>query len=189
MKFLSAIIFLFMLVGCDSRENLESHSKEVVDNNLTVTKKRESKSNILTLTDIDSKSYQIQKQESGFKFKNLENRVILLDFFATWCPPCRAEIPHLVNIKANFKDEFEIISVLTEDEKSNGELKDFRERNGINYIILNSENNKKLAKWVGGVRSLPFMVMYDKNGEYFTHYIGAVPEEMIVSDLERALKK
>ncbi|NWF67009.1 MAG: TlpA family protein disulfide reductase, partial [Campylobacterales bacterium] len=118
----------------------------------------------------------------------LKGKVVLVDFFATWCPPCRAEIPHLVNLQTKYKDNFSIVAVLVEEDKKVEDVKDFINEYKINYSVTVGEPNFELSKMVGGVRSLPFMIMYDKNGKYVTHYIGAVPEEMIEYDIKRAIE-
>jgi len=79
--------------------------------------------------------------------------------------------------------------VLMEENKDNLELDDFIKEFKINYPVLNSKENFFLSQALGGIRSLPTIVIYDKNGAYFTHYLGAAPEEMLESAIEKALKK
>ena len=76
---------------------------------------------------------------------------------------------------------------MLEENKSNEEIKEFMEKNSIEFTITNSISNFKLAKEIGGVRSIPFMLIYDRNGDYSQHYTGAVPEEMIDIDIQRVL--
>ena len=59
--------------------------------------------------------------------------------------------------------------------------------NGIKFIITNSDDNFKLAQEIGGVKSIPFMLIYDRNGNYSQHYTGAIPEEMIEEDIKKVL--
>ncbi len=59
--------------------------------------------------------------------------------------------------------------------------------NNIEFTITNSQDNYKLAKEVGGVKSIPLMLIYDREGKYSQHYIGAVPEEMIEADIKKVL--
>ena len=69
----------------------------------------------------------------------------------------------------------------------NEEMKSFINYHGINYTVTNGENNFQMASLTGGVKSIPLMIMYDKEGNYFTHYVGAVPEEMIEADIKKVL--
>ena len=74
-----------------------------------------------------------------------------------------------------------------EENKSNEEIASFIKYNAIQYPITNSPENFKFAKSVGGVKNIPLMFLYDKNGNYSTHYVGAVPEEMIDADIKKVL--
>ncbi|NPA74108.1 MAG: TlpA family protein disulfide reductase [Epsilonproteobacteria bacterium] len=128
------------------------------------------------------------KDKENLKIKGLNDKLILLDFFATWCPPCKAEIPHLVNLQKKYKNDLKIVSVLLEDGKPDSEIKSFIKYHGINYIVTNDKNNYKLSSLLGEISNIPFMILYDKNGTVITHYLGAIPEEMINSDIKKAIK-
>jgi len=116
----------------------------------------------------------------------------LLNFFATWCPPCRAEIPHLANLQNKYKDKLKIIAILVEN-KNTKEIEEFKKRYNINYFVSNSSDNMNLAAKAADMLhqprnfSIPMMVLF-VNGKYFRHYIGMVPEEMLESDIKEAIK-
>jgi len=55
------------------------------------------------------------------------------------------------------------------------------------FIITNGPENYKFAQKVGGVKNIPLMFLYDKTGNYSTHYVGAIPEEMIDADIKKVL--
>ena len=74
-----------------------------------------------------------------------------------------------------------------EDNKEDITIQKFEKLMQINYPIANSPENFLLSDALGGIKSLPTTVMYDKRGNYFTHYVGAVPQEMIEADIQRAL--
>jgi thiol-disulfide isomerase/thioredoxin len=170
---------LLFLSGCSS-ESKQEESK-------TVLPKETQKNEPLTLKTTDGKEIIVTPIEKGFTFSGYENKIVLVNFFATWCPPCKAEIPHLNNLQEKYKENFVIISVLLEENKSNEEIASFMKYNSINYIITNSPENFKFAKSAGGVKNIPLMFLYDKKGVYSTHYVGAIPEEMIDSDIKKVL--
>ncbi len=132
----------------------------------------------------------MRKTQDGINFKDFENKVILLNFFATWCQPCRVEVPHLNNLKEKYKDSFEVIAIalggkdgeLTPTDELNNFINDFN----INYIVTNSEENYALADSVGGVQIIPTMYLYDLEGKTVQKYVGVVPEEMLESDIKKA---
>ena len=170
---------LLLLGGCSS-EKKKNESKATI-------MKDEVKNEKITLKDINGKEIIVTPIEKGFTFSGYENKVVLVNFFATWCPPCKAEIPHLNNLQEKYKDKFVIISVLLEENKSNEEIANFAKYNNANFIITNSPDNFKFAQSVGGVKNIPLMFLYDKNGKYSTHYVGAIPEEMIDADIKKVL--
>ncbi|MBP1679687.1 MAG: thiol-disulfide oxidoreductase ResA-like protein [Proteobacteria bacterium] len=182
MKFWFALFIscsMLFLSGCSSEKKKtdenSSKAKEAIQNEKIV------------LQDISGKEIVVTPLEKGFSFAGFENKIVLVNFFTTWCPPCKAEIPHLVNLQEKYKENFVIISVLLEENKSNEEINSFMKYNNINYVITNSLENFKLAQSAGGVKNIPLMFLYDKNGKYSTHYVGAIPEEMIDADIKKVL--
>jgi len=137
------------------------------------------------LTLMDESKMTLQKFDKGFKVEG-NDEAILFNFFATWCPPCKAEIPHLNNLNDKFKGKLKIVSVLMED-KSKDEIDAFMKKFKINFGISYGENNFLFAKALGGVVGIPYMVLYKPNGEYATHYVGLVPEEMLESDINKVI--
>ena len=142
----------------------------------------------ITLHGVNGEKVTFIKKGNNVKLKD-NDKAILLDFFATWCPPCKAEIPHLTNLQNRYKKDLKIISILLEDGKPDNEIENFIKFNNINYTITNGGSNFTFSNMLGGVSKIPFMILYDKNGEKVTSYLGAVPEEMIESDIKKAIGK
>ncbi len=186
---LSSIAILFLvsvtIFGCGSKE--KNDTKNFNKETKTETTKQ-ADVNVIRLHSVRGDEIVFTKNKEILKLKN-NDKIILLDFFATWCPPCKAEIPHLVNLQKKYKNRLKIISVLLEDDKPDSEIKSFIKYNHINYIVTNGANNFKLSNLLGGIQNIPFMILYDKNGKVLTHYIGIIPEEMIDSDIKKAIKK
>jgi len=191
MKRYSYILLLTvaLLLSACSKKDKKSDNNTITKQEKTVKKIKEKKSNTITLTSVNGEKIEIKKTKKGFTFSNAKNKIVLVSFFATWCPPCKAEIPHLNNLQEKYKDKLKIIGILIESNKDNDEIKSFINYHAINYTITNSAANMDFASAVGGVRNVPFMLMYDKKGDYVTHYLGAIPEEMIDSDIQLAMQK
>jgi len=183
--FLLALALIFTSCSKEKNETKDNGAKKEVKK----TQLAQEESNNITLTTVNGEKIEVTKTDKGFTFSNAQNQITLVSFFATWCPPCKAEIPHLNNLQEKYKDKIKIIGVLIEPNKDGDELKKFVNDFAINYTIVNSSANQVFAKAVGGVQNIPFMIMYGKNGENITHYLGVVPEEMIDSDIQSALKK
>jgi len=177
---LTAILALLLFTGCSEKTTNE----KTTNTEKTVPQKV---SNSIVLQDTIGQKIKVKKVENGFQFEGYEGKVVLVNFFATWCPPCKAEIPHLNNLQEKYKKDLKIISILLEENKSNEDVISFMNANGIEFTITNSDDNFKFAKEVGGVKSIPFVLIYDRQGKYSQHYVGAVPEEMIETDIKKVL--
>ncbi len=177
------LLTFFTFNGCGKKE--ESKPKESVE----TTQKVEKQKNIINLETTDGEIIKLTALENGINFEKYKGKIVLLVFFATWCPPCISEIPHLNDIQTSYSDKVQIISILMEESKTNAQIENFIQNHKIVYPITNSKENFRLSDVLGGIRSLPTMVIYDKNGDYFYHFTGAVPQEMIEDVIQKALEK
>ena len=176
-----------LLIGCGSKKeekiNFRSKQEQEVGkqniNNVEEVK--------VHLKDVNGKEIVLKQVNNGFKIEGGDDKTVLIDFFATWCPPCKAEIPHLVELQNKYKDKIRILGVLLEENKPIEEVQSFIKYHNINYPVSVSSENFKLASLIGGVKSIPLLIMYDSEGNYITHYMGAVPQEMIESDLKKVI--
>ncbi len=174
-----AILTTLLFNGCgDSKVSEDSTQKQTK----TTTDRK------VFLTTTQNTVLSTNKTKETFIIKELANKAILVNFFATWCPPCKAEIPHLNNLRKKYGENFEIVGVLLEQNKNNDELQTFISDFKIEYPVTNSDQNYELAKVLGGVQSIPTMFMIDKSGKIIQKYVGVVPEEMLEMDIKKAIK-
>jgi len=102
---------------------------------------------------------------------NLKGKVVLVDFWATWCPPCKNAIPHLIDLYEKFKDQgFVVLGISPEDEKS---LEKFRDDYKITYPILLGTQEVAQAY---GVQAIPKSIFIDKKGIVRKIQVGFAPE-------------
>ena len=148
--------------------------------------------NEFSLTGLDKTQYTVNKTPAGFSVKEAKGKVIILDIFATWCPPCQAEASHLSSLQEKYKDSLLVLGVTIEEDLPNTKLQQFREEHNANYALVNSSENSRfvdaVAKMlkVGRNFGIPLMAMY-KDGVLINYYQGAVEEEFIESDIKKAL--
>lgn len=179
-----------LLTGCEKKETSQTQKEaHSAGKSGGETARKEEGPSTITLHTTAGEDILLTATPKGIIFGGYEGSVVLLDFFATWCPPCRAEIPHLADIQNAYKGKVHIIGILMEENKDDLEIKKFEKEMGINFPVANSPANFALAQALGGIRSLPTMVMYDGKGDYFTHYVGAAPQEMIEADIQRAINR
>jgi thiol-disulfide isomerase/thioredoxin len=185
MRFKNTLMALFILTftlsffGCDQKELKEEDLIPKQNRDLEYTF-------FLKSTNKESATLTINSKTLKIKEENLKGKVILLNFWATWCDPCKAEIPHLVNLRNKYKDKLEIIGILIE-QKDPKALTDFMDKYHITYPVMLGAENFKISSFYG-VRGIPYMVLYDNKGNFITDYTGPVPEEMIDQDISKSLQ-
>jgi len=99
----------------------------------------------------------------------LRGKVVLVNFWATWCPPCRAEIPDLVALQAQYRDRLQIIGV-SQDEGSIEVVKRFAEQQRMNYPIVMM--TPELEKAFAGISALPTSFLIDREGRIVQRHVG-----------------
>jgi len=151
--------------------------------------KEQKKITSLTLTTVDNKKIHLKFLDEGIIFEEYKNKVVLLDIFTTWCPPCIESIPHINQIQKTYKKDLQVIGILMEEDKRNSELLEFIKKHHIIYPITNSKENFILTKTWGGISGYPTIIIFDKQGKYFNHFNGSPPLEMLESDIKKALRK
>ena len=128
----------------------------------------------------------MQKRSDGYDI-NIQNKAIFLNFFATWCPPCKVEIPYLAALQEKFDGKLQIIGISV-DEISLEQANEFARLLNINYPIAYTNQNQYLISSLGGVVGIPFSILYYPNGKFATSYSGLVPIEMLENDIKKVIK-
>lgn len=174
------VAFSLLFTACSEQETAQDDANAMLSTNDFV------------LTSLNKTQYTVVKTSEGFTVKGAEDKVIILDIFATWCPPCQAEASHLASLQKKYKDSLLILGISVEDGIKNEKLADFRAAYDANYVLVNSNENGRLIDAVatklkiGRNFGIPLMAMY-KNGKLVNKYQGAVEEEFIESDIKKAL--
>jgi thiol-disulfide isomerase/thioredoxin len=111
------------------------------------------------------------KDFSG-KELNLEasrGKVILLNFWATWCGPCRAEIPELIGLQNRYMDRLQIIGLVVDDDDEKG-IRSVIDSEGINYPVAMADPDTRFA--YGGIAALPTVFVINSEGRVVQKHIG-----------------
>jgi thiol-disulfide isomerase/thioredoxin len=96
-------------------------------------------------------------------------KVVLINFWATWCPPCLAEIPDLIRLQDKYRDHLVVVGV-SEDEAPPDAVKRFAEERGINYPITMS--TPELQQLFPGIVALPTTFVLDRDGRMARKHVG-----------------
>jgi thiol-disulfide isomerase/thioredoxin len=114
----------------------------------------------------------LKAKDLNGKELNLEGykgKVVLLNFWATWCGPCRAEIPSLIRIQEAYRDRLQIIGMDVDDDDEE-QLRAFVKGQGINYQVAMTSVSVRLA--YGGIAALPTMFVINQDGKVVQKHVG-----------------
>ncbi|HEV8491455.1 MAG TPA: TlpA disulfide reductase family protein [Candidatus Angelobacter sp.] len=115
---------------------------------------------------------------AGFRGK-----AVLLNFWATWCGPCKIEMPWLVDLQKKYGPQGLQIVGVAMDDTSDKEIADFAHKMGVNYVVL--KGTEKVGDLYGGVDRLPLTYFVDRSGKVVDEIVGL----RSASDIEDAIKK
>lgn len=125
-----------------------------------------------TMKDIDGKQVSL----SSYKGK-----VVLLNFWATWCGPCKAEIPGFVEIQEKYKDQLVIVGFSVDDtaEKAREYAKQYK----MNYPILLGEGREDVQEAYGPIWGIPASFIISKDGRVCRKHLGIAPKAVFEKEV------
>lgn len=129
-----------------------------------------------TLQDLNGKPVSL----SDFKGK-----VVILDFWATWCGPCVIEIPHFIELYEQYKAQGFAMVGISLDRQGVGIVKSFVQKHGVNYPILMADG--RVDRAYGGITSIPTTFVIDRIGNVRRKYIGYRDKAVFETDIKALL--
>jgi peroxiredoxin len=147
---------------------------------------------LLGCTRTDDRSASVSGDAPNFKLQDLSGKTVqlsdykgkpvMLDFWATWCQPCRDTIPGIVKLHKDYAGKGLAILAISLDGGESEDLKTFQKKHGMTYTVL--IGNEDVASQYG-VRTIPMMILIDKSGKIQKRYLGAGSED----DIEKTVKQ
>ncbi len=110
-----------------------------------------------------------------FKLSSYRGKVLVVDFWAVWCPPCRQEIPQLVRLARDNKERgVEVIGLHIDDKGRTSQqgIRNFMNQFGINYTVGMASDDMFIAYLGEQEDSIPQTLVFDRNGKVVAHLIG-----------------
>jgi thiol-disulfide isomerase/thioredoxin len=102
-----------------------------------------------------------------------KDKVVLLNFWATWCPPCREEVPELVDLQTRYKDRLQVIGISMDDPEDTRTVKKFAVQEGVNYPIVMA--SREIILEYGGVPALPTSFVVNTESKVVQKHVGLYP--------------
>jgi thiol-disulfide isomerase/thioredoxin len=119
------------------------------------------------------------------KFSDFHGKVVILDFWATWCAPCRVEIPHFVELQKQYGDKGLAIIGVSLDEQGPKVVKKFAEQFGVNYPIV--MGNQKVVETYGGIVAVPTTFVIDRQGRIVSRHLGYEDKAVFEQEIQSLL--
>ncbi len=163
----SLAAFGILLAGCSSQGSVRAAVKAEKDRNTAPA---------FTLKDSHGRTVQL----SDYKGK-----VVLLNFWATWCGPCKIEIPWFIDFEQRFKDRGFAVLGVSMDEDGWEAVKPYIESKKVNYRVVIGTD--EVADLYGGVSSLPTSFVIDRQGKIASTHVGLVSKSVYQNDIEQLL--
>lgn len=125
---------------------------------------------------------------SRLRLSDYKGKIILLDFWATWCQPCRRGIPDLVELKNEYKNKaFEIIGISLDQENTIAGVVPFIKEYKINYPVVYGD--MEIIQNYGGIQSIPTSFVINKEGKIVKSYIGLTEKSVYDKVIKKLLEK
>lgn len=118
------------------------------------------------------------------RLADFRGKVVILDFWATWCPPCRKEIPGLVALQTKYGSKGLVVIGVSMDEDT-AMVAPFLKKFGINYPVV--FGNALTAMMYGGVEVIPTTFVIGRDGKVAAVYESFVPETTLEADIKPLL--
>lgn len=148
--------------------------------------KEQNTNTAVSLGNEDAFSFEVTRLDGrSVKLQDYEGKALLLNFWDTWCPPCRAELPYFIELYDQYQSKgLEILGVAF---GRNGEkaVREFIKDNGINYP--NAIGSKEIVEGFGPIQSIPTTFMIDATGKIYKKYIGSRAKDVFEKDIKAML--
>jgi len=124
-----------------------------------------------------------------FRLADYKGKVVLLNFWATWCPPCKVEIPWFKDFEKDYKDRgFAVVGISLDDDGWQA-VKPYLESRQVNYrVALGNMQIEQLYGGGDGIQSLPTSFIIDREGKVADVHVGLISRSDYQNELEELLR-
>jgi thiol-disulfide isomerase/thioredoxin len=119
------------------------------------------------------------------RLSSLRGKAVLVNFWATWCEPCKIEMPSLVDLQKKYGPQGLQIVGVAMDDADDKEITTFAHKMGVNYLVL--RGTEKVGDLYGGIDHLPMTYYLDRSGKVVDETLGMAGEATFEEAIKRAL--
>jgi peroxiredoxin len=116
-----------------------------------------------------------------------KGKAVLLNFWATWCGPCKLEMPWLIDMQKKYASQGFTVLGISEDDGSTKEVSDFTAKMGVDYPVLMYDD--QMNKAYGGIDYLPTSYYIDRDGKVIVESGGLISESEMEANIQKILAK
>lgn len=188
MRYFAFLVFFLniaFLIGCrPAAAPVSISNKPVSINDIPLDAPPTKSIEEMTWTVFDGKT---NVDAGNVKLKDLQGKAVILDFWATYCPPCIEGIPHLIELQKRYgKENLEIVGLHVGGEEDRPKVPEFAEKLKINYPLATPEN--ELTRFIfGRETAIPQTAVFDRSGRLVKKLIGF--DEKIKLELDAAVEQ
>ena len=179
-NFIFYIFAIYFFVSCSSQDAKEISNTKKID--------KSSLSKYYQLKTINNNKIDLNIQNNIILSKDLNGKLLLINFWASWCKPCIEELPVFINLQQKYRDKFSIISILYKDNISDNKLKKLINKYKINFPIIRNEDNNYLSKDSDNVNMVPESFIYSKDGFFIKKIIGKIDKNILEKYIKDNMK-
>jgi len=184
------LIFTLIVWSCNKLSNTPALSNQPSKAKLQENQAT-SPSNTSPLQDIDIVPEEKMQRAPEWTMMDLEGKthhlsdylgkVVILDFWDTWCPPCRKEIPGFIELQSKYSERGLVVIGAAFGRDGKEAVKAFSQQNGMNYSVVLT--TPQIAQQYGGIHSIPTTFIIDPQGRIRTTHIGYVEKEIFEREI------
>ncbi len=123
----------------------------------------------------------------AMKLSDFHGKAVLLNFWATWCEPCKVEMPWFVELQKKYGPQGLQVLGVAMDDASPDAIESFAKKMGVNYPIL--VGKEEVGAQYGGIDYLPSTFYISRDGKVLDHVFGLVSRSEIEGNVEKALSQ
>jgi len=121
----------------------------------------------------------------SIQLSNLQGKVVMLDFWATWCGPCVSELSNLAKLYEKYSKNQNVVFLSIDTNEPATTIKPFMEKNGYSFTVLLGNQTSVPQQY--GVEGIPTKFLIDRNGKIQFKHIGGGPEPKVIDELSREI--